>query len=154
MLKVQCAGGQTCNLTLALNPQLRLESSFGTSVSVLRGPLLFSADIGGVFTKYSSPAQPCAYSDPSLGAQGCGKAPWQPKGAQDMAAHTPSGWYGVSNATAANLALLIPDRNDLGAAFELSSPGLRCSLRPPTARWPACALSTPPSCERSCVAPF
>ena len=30
MLKVQCAGGQTCNLTLALNPQLPLARTLKT----------------------------------------------------------------------------------------------------------------------------
>ena len=147
MHKVLCASGQTCNLTLSLNPGLRLESLYGNSVSVLRGPLLFSADIGRVVEKYDG----CA---PIGSGRGCGDAPYQPKAAQDMQKHTPAGWLGVSNATAANLALVIPDRSDLDAAFALSSPGLRCSVRPAAARWPGCALSTPPSCERSCVAPF
>ena len=41
MLDTSCAPGLSlCNLTLKLSPQVRLESWFNDSVSVLRGPLV------------------------------------------------------------------------------------------------------------------
>jgi hypothetical protein len=152
---------QHCKLVLSLNPELRLESTYGSSVSVLRGPLLFSAFIGDVFHRYSSgssPQSPCA---PIGGSRGCGSAPWQPKGAQGMLNYTASigmgeqqGWFGVTNGSAANLALVIADKTDLNSSFELVTPGLPCTVTPASASWPDCALSSPPTCERTCAAPF
>lgn len=91
------------------------------------------------------------------------------------------GWFGVTNGSAANLALVITDRTDLSSSFELVTPGLPCNVvptppmssfflplilqsfvmeahsleqAPSGASWPDCALSTPPACERTCAAPF
>ena len=69
MLLVHCPALALCNLTLSLNPELRLESHYGSSVSVMRGSLLFSAYIGNKFIKYDG----CAPINPS---RGCGNAPY------------------------------------------------------------------------------
>ncbi len=61
MLRVACPAHKLlCNLTLSLNPEIRTESFYGSSVSVLRGPLLFSLQIGHEFTKYEgcAPTRP------------------------------------------------------------------------------------------------
>ena len=106
MLRVDCpassttgpvgsAGSTACNLTLELNPALRLEETYSSAVSVLRGPLLLSADIGGVFHKYNSAEQPCA---PTGSGRGCGNAPFQPSSSIALSNYTASinaqqGWY-------------------------------------------------------------
>lgn len=155
MLLVQCpaapTGGGVCNLTLSLNPQLRLESFYGTSVSVMRGPLLFSAFVGNKFTKYPG----CASTTNT--SRGCGKAPFSGKNRTDAEALVlppEAGWFGVEYETPPNIALVIRNASDLAASFTLSTPGLPCTVSPPTAKWPGCTLSTPPSCERVCAAPF
>lgn len=164
MLKVDCpvALGTTsalCNLTVRLNPALRLERTYGSAVSVLRGSLLFSADIGSVFHKYTSARVPCAPTNPDRTGSDCGFSPYQPRAAIALLNYTASigaeqGWYGVSNGSAANLALVVEDEGDLDAAFEVVRPGLACSVAPPGASWPLCALRSPPQCTRTCAAPF
>jgi hypothetical protein len=163
MLMVTCpsaaAANQHCKFVLSLNPELRLESHYGSSVSVMRGPLLFSASIGYIFHHYSSGSQaPCA---PISAGRGCGDSPWQPAAALALLNYTAGigmreqqGWFGVSNASDANLALVISDMTNLSGSFELVTPGLACTVVPSEASWPGCALNTPPTCERTCAAPF
>lgn len=161
MLNVTCGAPSTqnCTLVLSLNPEVRLESHYGSSVSVMRGPLLFSANVGEVFQRYSSnPESPCA---PIGSGRGCGHTPWQPKGAAALLNYTASigmrdqqGWFGVTNGSAANLALVIKDKTDLEGSFQLVARGLPCTVSPAGASWPGCALHTPPTCERTCAAPF
>lgn len=144
MLLARCPAGPLCNLTLQLNPEIRLEHSFGSSVSVLRGSLLFSAFIGNRFIKYDG----CA----SIGAgRGCGNPPYQPAGAR---APAEAAWYGVEPVKPPNLALVIPDPAALARSFKLDAPGLPCWVSPAGSAWPHCSLASPPTCERSCVAPF
>ena len=52
-----------CNVTLELNPKIRLESWYGSSVSVFRGPLLFSGYIGNNFTDYNRVRVSAAFQD-------------------------------------------------------------------------------------------
>jgi hypothetical protein len=116
---------------------------------VLRGPLLFSAFVGSKFTKYPG----CA----STPGRGCGDAPFSGKNrtaAEALVLPPEAGWFGVEYETPPNLALVIRNASDLAASFTLSTPGLPCTVSPPTVKWPGCTLSTPPSCERVCAAPF
>merc|ERR1712060_533399 len=67
-----------------------------------------------------------------------------------------AGWFGVEYEKAPNFALVIkdPTATNFTEAFKLSRPGLACRVSPIAAKWPDCALSTPPTCERTCDAPF
>lgn len=63
MLTVKCVPGVAiCNLTLDLKPVVRLESIYGSSVSVFRGPTLFAADLGRDYTRYSPACEQPPYS--------------------------------------------------------------------------------------------
>lgn len=128
-----------CNLTLALNPEIRLESWFGNSVSVLRGPLLFSGYIGNNVTNYNR----C--EDYPYGPLPCPSRPNRPKKA---------GWFGVTSEQPYNLALVVKDLKNPASSFKLDAPGLRCRVVPSAAVWPACGLTTPTTCIRECDTPF
>jgi hypothetical protein len=148
MLTVHCPPATLCNLTLSLNPAIRLESWYGSSVSVLRGSLLFSLEIGHKFTKYRG----CAPISPK---RGCGNAPFANRTGDEQRLFPPeAGWFGVEGSRPANLALVIPDLAQPQQALKLEAPGLPCTVKPAAASWPSCALSTPPTCERTCAAPW
>ena len=67
MLHASCTRGTVlCNVTLVLNPKVVLESWFGDSVSLFRGPLLFAADLGRNYTLYSP-----ACEQPPFASAGC-----------------------------------------------------------------------------------
>ncbi len=55
------AGAGTTTVVLNLNPAITLESWYGTTVSVVRGPILYSLNIPGNYTvRHSLPSRhPC-----------------------------------------------------------------------------------------------
>ena len=143
MLEVTCSATpdfqQLCNLTLQMNPEVRLESWYGDSVSVLRGSLLFSGYIGNKFIDYAT----------------CEDSPHRPQCKQLTQGRPPqSKWYGVMPEQPFNVALVIANRSNLAASFTVDGPGLRCAVTPSTASWPECALDSPSTCTRVCDTPF
>ena len=144
MLLVGCAASSVCNVTLDLNPKPRIESSFGNSVSVYRGPILFGADLGRNYTKYSPQCE-----QPPFDADGCPGLGPGPRPAS-------AGWWGAARTRPYNLALVIKDRATPDASLGVEA-GVEsdrqldrnthrrgtCAITGDHGRlgWPACVLS-------------
>lgn len=100
MLTVGCSTAHLCNVTIDLAPRIRTEQWFGSAVSVFRGPVLYAADLGRNYTRYS-PA--------------CEQPPFDPSGCPDIGpGPRPAavGWWGVTRTKPFNLALVLPNVSD------------------------------------------
>jgi hypothetical protein len=157
MMLVQCAGGGSlCNVTIDLNPSVRIEDGwYGSAVAVLRGSLLLSAKLQQDFIDYKVDNATACSNQPYN--QGVGSGPGQTNcGLGPGLLPSKAKWFGVNNTDGLfNWALVQAQDGSVsnaGSDGGITKRPLQCET---PAAWPLCAISG--SCklhDRSCPKPF